>query len=150
MEHILNTLWDVIKNDSGYVLLIVVVLSTCIEIAPIKINPLSFLLKRAGDIINKDIKDQLDSVSTRLEDVSDRIDKIEINDTRSTILDFANSCMNERKHTKEEFDHIIDLHSEYEEKISEKGMKNGRVDLAFEYIRELYMKCQKEDSFLGS
>lgn len=150
MERILNTLWDVIKNDSGYIILIIVVLSTCIEIAPIKINPLSLLFKWIGDIINKDIKEQLQSVSTQLDDVSDRIDKIEINDTRSTILDFANSCMNERKHTKEEFDHIIDLHTEYEEKIAEKGMKNGRVDLAFKYISELYMRCQKEDSFLDS
>lgn len=150
MEQILNALWNIIKNDSGYIILIIVVLSTCIEIAPIKINPLSFLFKWIGDIINKDIKEQLQSVSTQLDDVSDRIDKIEINDTRSTILDFANSCMNERRHTKEEFDHIIDLHTEYEEKIAEKGMKNGRVDLAFKYISELYMRCQKEDSFLDS
>lgn len=150
MEQILNALWNIIKNDSGYIILIIVVLSTCIEIAPIKINPLSFLFKWIGDIINKDIKEQLHSVSTQLDDVSDRIDKIEINDTRSTILDFANSCMNERRHTKEEFDHMIDLHTEYEEKIAEKGMKNGRVDLAFKYISDLYMKCQKEDSFLDS
>lgn len=150
MEQILNALWNIIKNDSGYIILIIVVLSTCIEIAPIKINPLSFLFKWIGDIINKDIKEQLQSVSTQLDDVSDRIDKIEINDTRSTILDFANSCMNERRHTKEEFNHIIDLHTEYEEKIAEKGMKNGRVDLAFKYISELYMRCQKEDSFLDS
>lgn len=146
----METIINAIKNDSGYIFLTIAIFSTCIEIAPIRINPLSSLLKWIGNTINKDIKDQLDSVSKRLDDVSDRLDNFELKDTRSTILDFANSCMNERKHTKEEFDHMIDLHTDYEEKIAEKGMKNGRMDLAFKYISDLYMKCQRENSFLDS
>lgn len=148
MEELFKLLWDVIKNDSGYIILLIAVFGACVEISPIKVNPLSSLLKWIGGLINKDIKDQISSVSSQLDNMQARIDKMEINETRSTILDFANSCMNERRHTKDEFDHIIDLHTEYEKTISEKGMKNGRVDLAFKYISELYLKCQKEDSFL--
>lgn len=150
MEAFFELLWNVIKNDSGYIILVIAVLSACVEISPIKINPLSSLLKWIGGLINKDIKDQLSSVSSQLDNLQERIDKMEINETRSAILDFANSCMNERRHTKDEFDHIVDLHTEYEKTISEKGMKNGRVDLAFKYISELYLKCQNEDSFLDS
>lgn len=67
---------------------------------------------------------------------------------RSTILDFANSCMNGKNHTKEEFEHVIDIHTQYEETIVQRGLKNGRVDLAFKYISELYTKCLNENSFL--
>lgn len=83
--------------------------------------------------------EQLASISRQLEAVSDRIDKIELNDMRSTILDFANSCMNGCQHTREEFEHIIDLHSQYETIIIQKGLRNGRIDLAFRYISEEYM-----------
>lgn len=124
--------------------------SIFIEIVPIKINPISAILKWMGKIINKDINEKLNNMSTKLEDVSERIDKIEINDMRSAILDFANSCMNERRHTKEEFEHIIDLHTQYEETIESKGLKNGRVDLAFKYISDLYTSSLKENTFLDN
>lgn len=136
--------------NSTSLLTIVVFLSIFIEITPIKINPISSIFKWIGDVTNKDVNEKLNTMSSKLEDVSERIDKIEINDMRSAILDFANSCMNERKHTKEEFEHIIDLHTQYEETIEKKGLKNGRVDLAFRYISDLYTRCLNENSFLDS
>lgn len=136
--------------NSTSLLTIVVFLSIFIEITPIKINPISAILKWIGEVTNKDVNEKLNIMSSKLEDVSERIDKIEINDMRSAILDFANSCMNERKHTKEEFEHIIDLHTQYEETIEKKGLKNGRVDLAFRYISDLYTRCLNENSFLDS
>lgn len=121
-----------------------------IEVSPIKLNPIRSLFRWAGDSLNKNTREQLTSISAKLEEVSDRIDIIEINDMRSTILDFANSCMNERRHTKEEFEHMIDLHSQYEETIAKKEMRNGCVDLAFQYISNLYTRCLSENSFLDS
>lgn len=110
-----------------------------VEISPLKINPFSTLLKWLGTALNKNVYDQLTSISRQLAEVSERIDKIELNDMRSTILDFANSCMNGQQHTREEFEHIIDLHSQYETIIIQKGLRNGRIDLAFRYISEEYM-----------
>jgi len=144
-----ESILEIIKNNQGFIVTLVTVSSIFIEISPIKINPISALFKWIGDALNKDTREQLSSISTKLESVSDRIDKIEINDMRSTILDFANSCMNERKHTKEEFEHIIDLHTQYEDTISKKNMKNGRVELAFKYISDLYTSCLNENSFLN-
>lgn len=146
----MNTILDIVKGNQGLIVIGVTILSIFVEISPIKINPLSTLLRWIGDALNKDTREQLSSISVKLGDVSDRIDKIEINDMRSTILDFSNSCMNERKHTKEEFEHIIDLHTQYEDTISKKNMRNGRVDLAFKYISELYTKCLNENSFLNN
>lgn len=136
--------------NSTTLLTIVVIASIFVEIVPIKINPLSSLFKWIGKVANKDVNEKLSSMSTKLEDVSTRIDMIEINNMRTQILDFANSCMNERRHTKEEFEHVIDLHSSYTEIIDSRGIKNGRVDLAFKYISDLYIQCLNDDSFLDS
>lgn len=136
--------------NSTTLLTIVIIASIFIEIVPIKINPLSSLFKWIGEVTNKDVNEKLSSMSTKLEDVSTRIDMIEINNMRTQILDFANSCMNERRHTKEEFEHMIDIKNKYDIIVLEKGIKNGRVDLAFKYISELYVKCLNENSFLNN
>lgn len=143
--------------NSTSLLTIIIFLSIFIEITPIKVNPLSAIFKWIGAITNKDTNETLCSMDAKLEGVSKRIDKIEnridmieINNMRTQILDFANSCMNERKHTQEEFDHVIDLKNNYDSIIKKKGFKNGRVDLAYKYISELYVKCLNENSFLDS
>ena len=139
-----------LQDNTGTCIAILTLLSVFVEIAPIKMNPLSSFIRWMSTYFNKDTKTQLDLITKQLHHVSNRIDIIEINDMRSSILDFANSCMHEKKHTKEEFEHIIDLHTQYEETLTEKGMKNGRVDLAFQYISQQYTKCLKENDFLDS
>ena len=42
--------------------------------------------------------------------------------------------MNRRKHTKEEFDHIIKVHDDYLQYVRERNLENGQVKLAYEYI----------------
>lgn len=147
----MDNLLEIIKQcDNTTIFIIVAVIGMFVEITPIKLSPFSSIIKWIGNKLNGDTNNQLETISLQLETVSGRIDKIEINDMRSQILDFANSCMNKRKHTKEEFEHIIDLHTQYEDIISKKGMTNGRVDLAFRYISDLYTICLNENSFLGS
>lgn len=146
MEKILTLLGD----NGGSIALIILGLSIFIEITPIKINPITACLKWIADELNKETKEQLSDVSSQLTDISGRINMLEINDMRSKILDFSNSCLNERKHTKDEFEHIIDLHTQYVETISKYHMKNGRVDLAFQYISDLYKSSLQENSFLDS
>lgn len=146
MEHFLSLL----QNNTNTLAAAILFISIFVEITPIKVNPLSHFTKWFGDCLNKDTREKLSSISLQIDAVSDRIDKIELNDTRTTILDFANSCMNGHRHTKEEFEHIIDLHTQYEDTIVKKGMKNGRVELAFQYISELYDKCLHENSFLNN
>lgn len=146
----MDNLLEIIKQcDSTTIFIIVAVIGMFVEITPIKLNPFSSIIKWIGNKLNGDTNNQLETISSQLEIVSGRIDKIEINDMRSQILDFANSCMNERNHTKEEFEHIIDIHTQYEDIISKRGMTNGRVDLAFRYISDLYTICLNENSFLG-
>lgn len=154
----MDAIKELISGCNGTSLLtIVIFLSIFIEITPIKINPLSAAFKWIGKVSNKDIDEKLVGMSSKLEDVSgrintieSRIDMIEVNNMRTQILDFANSCMNGRKHTKEEFEHMIDLHTSYTDIIKEKNIVNGRMDLAYQYISELYVRCLNENSFLDS
>lgn len=94
------------STDIGTLTALVAFIGIFVEISPLKINPLSAVIQWFGNALNKDTRKQLASISLKLEQVSERIDKIELNDMRSAILDFSNSCMNERRHTKEEIDKI--------------------------------------------
>ena len=56
--------------------------------------------------------------------------------------------MNRRKHTKEEFDNFFETYSDYEEYIKANKLENGRVDMAFKYVSNVYMRrCEKNDFF---
>lgn len=142
-------IYEMIKSNPSITALIIFILSIFIECTPIKINPWSLILNTIGKKMNGDTEEKLELISVKIADVQDRLSVMEVNDMRSKILSFANDCI-ERKHTKEEFDHIIDLHTQYDEIISKRGMKNGRVDLAYKYVCDIYAKSLREGTFLSS
>ena len=83
--------------------------------------------------------DNLEStLSKKIQDVSDRNDENEKDRIRWEILDFANSCRNNRKHSKEEFNHIIELRVKYEKLLEKSGDENGVFEEDYRYIQSLY------------
>ena len=93
-------------------LAIAAALGIVVDLTPgIKFQPVRWAIKKLGDLLNHDIKEKIEKIETELEE-----HKLE--SQRYEILDFANSCMNHRRHTKEEFDHIIKVQNE---KRSSKG-----------------------------
>ena len=133
----IKEIYDVITNHGSLVALAIVLLGGLIEVSPIKVNPIGWL----GERFNKKISDEVKSLKSELEDHK-------VDSWRNDILSFANSCMNHTKHTKEEFDQIIELHDKYEKYITENKIQNGRMTAAYEYIMQIYHKCLEEDSFL--
>ena len=126
-----------------------------IEVAPVKINPVSTLLKFIGSNINADLKTEISAVKMEIETTKENVQKInnkvdnnEIDRIRWEILEFSNSCRSGKRHTKEEFDHVINLNRKYHRILDEREEENGQVDLAFEYIRKIYCKCLENNSFL--
>ena len=104
-----------------------------VEVTPIKINPLSRILKWIGDKVNGEM---LKRISKLEQDVNtNEMDRI-----RWEVLDFANSCRNGRKHTKDEYEHIITLVKKYEGLLDVCGKENGVFELEYEYVKELYRK----------
>ena len=104
--------------------IIFVIIASLLQISKININPWDAILSWVGDRINK------------------------IQDTRRDILDFANACMNGRKHTKEQFDFVLKECDDYETYTERKDIKNGVVTSAIKEIRRLYDKCIQSNSFL--
>lgn len=113
-----------------------------IEFTPfIKINPVSWALKIIGSAMTKNLNDKVDELSRRMVDH-------EVDQLRWNILDFANSCRNGRRHTKEEFDHVIADHTRYLKILESNNMENGQVTTDYRYIEEIYYKCMKDNDFL--
>lgn len=96
-----------------------------------------------------DYHDQSISIRDKLEDnqkvLQDGISELkmllinkEIDDIRTTILDFSNAVMNGRDYNKEQYEHIIDLYDKYEKILDQNGMTNGRVTASMEFVLKNY------------
>lgn len=132
-----------------------VLLSLVVQISPIKCNPWTALLSWIGRVITRDVMREVEGIKADLADVRRQQkqqqleqDENEMDRIRSEVLDFANSCRNKRRHTKEEFDHIFDLNDKYKALLEKNGQQNGRFEEAFAYICTLYRKCMDENDFL--
>lgn len=117
-------------------------LGIVVEFVPfIKINPLSWLAEKVGTALNKKLAEKVESLAKQM--IEHEIDQL-----RWNILDFANGCRNGRRHTKEEFNHVIADHTRYLEILKCNNMENGQVDMDYRYIEEIYYKCMKDNDFL--
>ena len=137
--------WDWICHHIAY---IIVILSLFIEITPIKFNPWSRIIKWFGDKLNHESNQKIDSLTTVVKNLEQEIDENEKDRIRWEILDFANSCRNGIKHTKDEFQHIITLNDKYKRLLSKTHDVNGVFDSEYAYIQELYTERQKKNDFL--
>ena len=90
------------------------------------------------------------SVTSRLDEMQKSNDMQTVRQIKGHVLDFANSCLNGGKHTKQDFENIIKENEEYEELVKKYGLRNDVYTEDFKYIMDIYHKCQKEHSFLKS
>jgi len=127
--------------DGGHVALIVAGVSMVFEFSKIKVNPITFILRWAG-------KRMFEPFDLRLDALEKKIDENEMDRIRWEVLDFANSCRNHEQHTKEEFDHIVDLNDKYHKLLDKYKMDNGVFDVEYAYILKLYKRCQEQNDFL--
>ena len=145
MEELLKPIGDWFGGNWGWVLTVFCVL---FEVTPIKFNPISSLFSWIGRGITKNISTQITNLQQevnevklqRMEDEKDRI--------RYEVLSFANTCRNNVRHTRDEFQHIIELNDKYERLLKATNDTNGVFVEEYAYIKELYRKCQIENDFL--
>lgn len=88
------------------------------------------------------IRDKLEDNQKVLQDGINELKTLlinkEIDDIRTTILDFSNAVMNARDYNKEQYEHIIDLYDKYEKILEQNGMTNGRVTASMEFVLKNY------------
>ena len=108
---------------------------------------------------SNDIEDMKNCSAKRYAELKTRLDEIEsaqlksndmqmIQTIRAHILDFANSCFNKRKHTKLEFENIIDENTIYKGLVEKYGVENDVYKEDYDFIMKCYHKCQEEGAFL--
>lgn len=138
----------VIKEIVG----ILTLLSVFVEIAPIKIKPLTFLIKWVGSALfketNTEIRSLKEETRSELRSLRRELAEHETDQFKKSILDFSNSCMRGVKHTKEEFDSILEEHTKYESITERNEIPNNKLNLAFAFIEECYQKHLRNNDFL--
>lgn len=118
------------------------VLLTLVQIAPVKINPWSWLAKTIGKYINADITAKLEAHITM-------DDRRTADMHRTRILHFNNELLRDIPHTKEEFIEVLAEIDAYEKYCRENpDYPNNRARLAIENIREIYKERLKKHDFL--
>ena len=131
-------------------------LLTFIQIAPIKVNPWSAIVRGIGKALNGDVLKKLDVLEAGQVETRKRLDEhIRIDDDRnadthrSRILHFNTELRRGDKHTREDFietlaeidfyEHYCREHPDYE---------NNRAVLAIENIERVYKDLMENGGFL--
>lgn len=138
------TLADIVSGG----LLGVAILFTLIQIAPIKIDPWSWI----GKAFNKDITQKVELLEGNISNVQDglRIEteerrKGDIIQCRIRILRFADELLDGKQHSKGHFDQILKDAQVYERYChTHPEFENGLTGPSIKYIREMYDKLLKE------
>ena len=87
-------------------------------------------------------------VKREVEAIKKSNDMQTIRQIRAHVLDFANSCMNHRPHTKQDFENIIDENTLYESLVKKYRIKNKVYDEDYKFVMKIYHDHQNNNTFL--
>ena len=135
-----------ILADGGISLL---VLMTLVQIAPVKINPWSWLAQIIGKAINADVSKRLDEIEKKMDAHIAMDDHRTADGHRARILHFNNELLRSIDHTKEEFIemlHEIDLYEGYCR--ANPDYPNNRAVMAISNIKRVYEERMQKHDFL--
>lgn len=121
---------------------------TLIQVAPIKLDPWSWIGKQFRKFFVGDIEEQLKDIRGELDNVQKSMIEDKVESTRWNVLNFANSCRQNKKHTKEEWEHCIDSLYWYENYCVENNITNGVMQECEGYLKSLFRKLMEKDDFL--
>lgn len=148
MQQLLTALNMTLGEFLGNGAIIILALCLCIEITPIKWNPLTAILVWLGDRMNRNLINKVDEQEKQIKALDKKIDMNEIDHIRWEILNFANSCRNQQQHSKDEFEHVINLHEKYNKILEERHLTNGLITIEYAYIEEIYKHRLEKNDFL--
>lgn len=138
------------SNLNGTTALWLIIAISCVQIAPIRINPWTWLAHAIGKALNGELVDKVDKLSDELEIFRADYDRKEAFNCRTRILRFNDELIHGTpKHTKEHFDQIkmdIDAYQRYCD--VHKDFRNGIARDAIERIERVYKECGDRGSFL--
>ena len=132
-----------ISPGAGMFIVLAVFLSL-VQIAPIKINPWDTILGWLGSKINAGVKKQLDAVSQQSNVQKEEFREFWIDYQREAILRFSRECSQDMSHSREEWNHILDIIKRYETFCSKHEIANGVIEENSSYLRDLHKQLLQE------
>jgi len=143
------TIYDLLArylaNASGAGILFTLVgILSLIQIAPIKINPWDVILGWVGSKINAGIRGQLDAVREKSDIQQEEFREFWVDYQREAILRFSRECSQEIPHSREEWNHILDIIRRYESFCIKHDIANGVIEENSSYLRDLHKKLLNE------
>jgi hypothetical protein len=143
---------------SGINWVVLIVILTSIQIAPIRINPWSFILRcvrRLWREINSDIYNEMKDMNLKVDNLSDELTshilesrEETVRKWRSDIMDFCNSEINGRPHTKEQYEEVISSCDKYQKYCEKNNIPNGVAEDSIKEIHRSYRELLATDGFL--
>lgn len=142
MEAFMNlTLGQIVGRIAG----VIAALSIFIEITPVKINPISALLRWVGKQINKELMDKVNTLETKV----GALENSDVIDCRVRILTFADEIRRGMRHSKETFDQVMSDIDTYEHYCTEHpDFMNNKTVAAKAKILDVYSECIDNNDFL--
>lgn len=153
------------SHFSEILVFIVLGVFSFIEIAPIKVNPWSRILKCIGNALNRDLSSRISvleatakkntgsiaDLQQKMEDsfvkeARDR-DTIEAKKLRGRIISFAESCRKDAKHTRVQFEEIFRAVDDYNYYCEKYSIPNHYIDGEVKYLEEIFQEVARESKF---
>lgn len=142
MEKLMDlTVGQIVGGIAG----VIAILSIFIEIIPVKISPISALLKWVGERTNKELMEKVCALEVKV----GGLEQSDAVDCRVRILTFADEIRRKERHSKETFDQVlsdIDTYERYCDKHPD--FMNHKTVAAKSKILEVYSECMDKNDFL--
>lgn len=128
-----------VTSATTFIIILAVILTTLVQISPLKLNPWDFCLGWIGDRLNSHIIKKVDALDTKLtEHIAESKDSY-IKQKRGRILKFVEDGMGGKTYTKETFEFMIKECDDYETYIKKNDIKNGVIEASITEIRRRYL-----------
>lgn len=144
-----------IKEIIATIAAVAAVLGTFLEVSKIEINPWSTILGWIGDKMMAGVKKEIEGIKKEQETIikkQDELSKTQAVDAadhvKSEVFRFYNECQRGERHTEAEFNYIIKLNKKYEKIIEQTHEPNGVYEMEYEWIMQLFKRCQEQKDFL--
>ena len=121
---------------AGWVVVVLIILFSLIQIAPVKLNPWDSILGWLGRKINGETEKQLKELKKQVQDMW-------VASHRQTVLTFAREARAGVEHSSDEWTNVLNIIAEYEQFVMASKISNGIVKADSEYIRGLYQELSR-------
>lgn len=158
----LKQIIEALFQDGGPIILLFVIATTLVQVAPIKINPWSAIVRWVGDRLNTSVVEKIDNLDSKVDKLEDKVEKIEdrldkhiedsakaeIRARRQAILDFASSLIRGDNYTREKFEFMVGECDSYKKYCADNEIINGVADASMREIKRVYEERYRTGSFL--